>query len=512
MRPSCSWNRRAQARPVTAKRLAQIGTGSAFPAPYKLKRGTLTIKPSRGKLPASIPYVVEASAAVADATPSVRVSINRTPVTTDVRSYYDAKKRTLALFGCGLKHAFPVGREPIDVRINIDTPYMPITSDGKAPDLARFLGTLPEVLKSVGNAARRQASRIRVDKVGNQEAIVLEHLERAIAKVSGGGQTRYSLRQLYYALRPYLIEATGDEPNYKTFAGIITRIENRRGEDLPGIYRDSHGTLYHPHTTGESIPLGTLNVERYRRPEWTFNKILYCEKEGFFPILIAACWAERHDCALVTSKGFATRAARDVLDLLGDADKALQFFCIHDADAYGTRIYQALRKATQARPERTVEIINLGLEPEEARALGLQFEEVNRKSKRLAPVGDYVKAPWRDWLQKYRVELNAMDTPQFLEWLDRKFASHAGKVVPPAGVLQQRLIDAVKDIHREAITAEILRRADVEGQVERAYRRVESELLDRAPRIEGEIVHHLRGHPSDLWSESLHRIAREIAG
>ena len=71
--------------------------------------------------------------------------------------------------------------------------------------------------------------------------------------------------------------------------------------DLPGMYRDDRGTLYHPHT-GEHIPLGTRNVEAYRRPAWTFNKILYCEKEGFFPILIDAKWPERHDCALLTTR------------------------------------------------------------------------------------------------------------------------------------------------------------------------------------------------------------------
>ena len=79
-----------------------------------------------------------------------------------------------------------------------------------------------------------------------------------------------------------------------------------QGDGLPGMYRDDRGVLYHPHT-GETIPLGTRAVEEYRRPAWTFNKILYCEKEGFFPILVDAQWPERHDCALLTSKGYASR-------------------------------------------------------------------------------------------------------------------------------------------------------------------------------------------------------------
>src|SRR5262249_36348318 len=157
---------------------------------------------------------------------------------------------------------------------------------------------------------------------------------------------------------------------------------------LPGIYRDARGTLYHPHSR-KTIPLGTRQVEEYQRPEWTFNKILYCEKEGFFPILADNHWPEKHDCALLTSKGFASRAARDVLDLRGDRGGPLTFFCIPDAAGPGTMIYQSLREGTRARPGRKVEIINLGLEPAEARAMGLAVEPVERKNDRAVPVADY---------------------------------------------------------------------------------------------------------------------------
>jgi len=68
------------------------------------------------------------------------------------------------------------------------------------------------------------------------------------------------------------------------------------------MYRDPRGTIYHPHL-GEEFPLGTLSVEDYQRPEWTFNKILYVEKEGFFPILKEMKWPERNDCALPQFQG-----------------------------------------------------------------------------------------------------------------------------------------------------------------------------------------------------------------
>ncbi len=118
---------------------------------------------------------------------------------------------------------------------------------------------------------------------------------------------------------------------------------------MPGIYRDVRGSLYHPHLK-ERIPLGTMAVEGYDRPKWTFNKILYIEKEGFFEILIDEKWPERHDCALLTSKGHATRAAKDLIDMLGDTGEEILFYCIHDADAYGTNIYEKLQKASRARP------------------------------------------------------------------------------------------------------------------------------------------------------------------
>ena len=66
-------------------------------------------------------------------------------------------------------------------------------------------------------------------------------------------------------------------------------------------------------------------------------------------------------------------------------------FCVHDADGYGTMIYQTLQEATKARGARKIEIINLGLEPWEAIAMGLEIENVKEGERRKA-VADYVKA------------------------------------------------------------------------------------------------------------------------
>src|SRR5215831_12898867 len=168
------------------------------------------------------------------------------------------------------------------------------------------------------------------------------------------------------------------------------------------MYREPRGSIYHPHR-GETKTLGTLMVEGYERPEWTFNKLLYIEKEGFSEMLKDERFGEKHDCAVMSSKGFSTRAARD----LNEHDEPVTVFCVHDADAFGTTIYQALQEETKARGARKITIINLGLEPWEGLEMGLEVEEVEEKGRR-KPVADYVPDEWADWLQTHRVELNAM--------------------------------------------------------------------------------------------------------
>ena len=64
-----------------------------------------------------------------------------------------------------------------------------------------------------------------------------------------------------------------------------------------------------------------------------------------------------------------------------------------------------------------------------------EIETLEEKD-RTKPVADYVHdhdGDWVDWLQTNRVELNAMTTPQLIEWLDHKMAEHGdGKLIPPA--------------------------------------------------------------------------------
>ena len=120
-----------------------------------------------------------------------------------------------------------------------------------------------------------------------------------------------------------------------------------------------------------------------------------------------------------------------------------------------------------------------GCWPNRCRDFGLPF---------IQPVAEYVKAvdksgehgtppdgeSWEDWLQTHRVELNAMTTPQFIAWLDRKMAKRGsvGKLIPPADVLKADLAERIEKKVRATLTERILREADLDGQVEAAIKKI----------------------------------------
>jgi hypothetical protein len=497
------------ARPVKPERLGCLGPEIVgLPTSYAKAVGTHESKAALGQVHAKVPFVVEVYAEVADSE-EFKVSVNRTPVPADLDTYHEKDKQSFC--GCGISPVFTVGRRPVRLWINVDSPYMPITSDSKLPDLSPMLR---EIRIAVEKAIRRAKSQMKGSphtKGPTTKDVILDCLEKAISKASGEGVYRFSLRQLFYAVRPYVIETMKNEPEYNYFAKVITEHEGATGE-IVGMYRDPRGTVYHPHT-GEEIQLGTIQVEKYERPRYTFNKVLYCEKEGIFPILKETKWPERHDCALMTSKGFASRAARDLLDYLGETDEELVVYCVHDADAAGTMIYQALQDGTKARPGRKVRVINLGLEPDEADMMGLQVEDVKRDGNRRQPVASYVDEEWRTWLQTHRVELNAMTTPELIEWLDDKMMwQRVGKVVPPGEVLAAQLKQDVRSRLEHQITEELLRDGRLAERVATEFDKREGALNARLETLNQDVVDGLDENPTHHWSGPVGTVAALIVG
>ena len=216
----------------------------------------------------------------------------------------------------------------------------------------------------------------------------------------------------------------------------------------------------------------------------------------------------------MSSKGFTTRAARDLVDKLAEHDEPVTIFCVHDADAYGTMIYQTFQEATKARGARKIKIVNLGLEPWEAVAAGLEVETVPEGEKRKA-VADYVLEHedgeyWADWLQTHRVELNAMTTPEFIQWLDDKMDAHGAiKLIPPLDVLTAELETQLESRVRDAITERILREARVEDQITAALAAI---ARPDAAELQAGIEDLFERQPEAEWRDQIETVADAIAG
>jgi hypothetical protein len=457
---------REQARPVTPERLGYVGR-EAFPGhQYGIERGIVALGGSEPQ--ANIPFVVEAWARKTTANQieksgdevEIGIFVNRTPTVAEVSVWRDRDK-DLCLQGGGLNAycSDAPKKGAYDVKVNLTTPYCPITSDGKAPNLEPFTDKIIAAIETAMRKAQRAAPK---DKQVTQKDVVLDNLDSAIAAASGDGKYRFGERQVFYQLRDPVREETGQELKIGNFKTVITDYENEHGE-IRGMYREPRGSIYHPHRD-ETITLGTLMVEEYERPVWTFNKLVYIEKEGFSEALKDNGWPERHDCALASSKGFTTRAVRDLVDKLAKHDEPVTVYAVTDA-AYGTMIYQTFQEATKARGARKIQIVHLGLHPWEAVKMGIEAETVEEGDQH-KPVADYVKAAdksgehgrasdgntWEEWLQTHRVELNAMTTPQFIEWLDRKMAEHGtGKLIPPPQILEAELAERIEAKVRAAV-------------------------------------------------------------
>jgi hypothetical protein len=489
---------REAAKPVTPKRLGAVGP-DAFPGrAYAIAYGSA---PFGSRLRADIPVAVEAWAEQAKEN-LVAASVNRTPIAGEMSLQRD--KSEVNLFGCGLRHT--VAKAPKELRfnvwLNITAPYMPITSDGKEPDLTPFLAVIDEAMTKAIRKVRRPGAG-----VVSQKDVVLDHLAEVIEAVSGPERYRFNSRQLFYRMRPIVLEETGKELQIGNFLGILDDHEREHGE-IALMYREPRGSLTHPHRN-ETITLGTLMVEDYERPAWCFNKLLYIEKEGAQEALKQNRWLERHDCAVMSSKGFSTRAARDLIDKLVAHDEPITVFCAHDADASGTMIYQTLQQETRARVARKILIVNIGLEPWEAVEMGLEVETIEAKDRR-KPVANYVLIQdddWMEWLQTHRVELNAMTTPQLIEWLDEKMERFGpGKLIPPAKVLEQDLKARVKGKVRAEITEQILREAGLDSQVDAAMAALD---LPDGEELASGIQQMFEGRPDAEWRAHIEVIAEE---
>ena len=110
-----------------------------------------------------------------------------------------------------------------------------------------------------------------------------------------------------------------------------------------------------------------------------------------------------------------------------------------------------------------------------------------------------------DWLQTHRVELNAMTTPQLIDWLDAKMAEFGGgKLIPPDEVLEQELGHQIETGVRADVTARILREAKLDEQVADALRLIKT---PDGAKLARDIAELFKRQPDAEWRDHIEVVA-----
>lgn len=326
-------------------------------------------------------------------------------------------------------------------------------------------------------AARESEKALRRREWTLRDA-VFEVLPEALERATGGGRYPVSARTLYYQVRPLLQRYTTKELDYNYFSQHLLVEYQQLWGPIEQLYYDPRGYLYEPHTQ-RVVPLGTREVEAYDFPPWTFDKILYIEKKGLWPVIEAAKLAERYDLGVVVAEGYATEAAR-VLFRRARRELEYRIFALHDADPHGYNIARTLREATRRLRGYSVEVVDLGLRVEEAVRMGLETEEFTRHQDIPQAVKDNLSPLEQDWFIGRRagknswickrVELNAMSAPQLIQYIEAKLAQHGAtaKVLPPAEVVAARAADLYRARAAEIAERRVMEMLDVASLVARA--------------------------------------------
>jgi hypothetical protein len=325
-------------------------------------------------------------------------------------------------------------------------------------------------------------------------------LPRAYQHASGGGEYPASKRQLYYACREEFKQVVGKELNSNYFSNtLLVQYLNRHPKQAATwkITADARGTLTIPNTAHDlSIPCGTLEMNEFTEemrgpfdpmeiellpPEWPVNKpgerfqgLIYIEKEGFDELLNPL--AARYDLAVISCKGQSVVAARRFIDEFCSEHDGVPLLVIHDFDKSGFEIAQRLTTVSELAEQtdrvayhfrNKIRVIDLGLRLSDVQEYQLPAETVDFKGYFASDT--ITTADEQAFLRSgQRVELNAFTSPQFIEWVERKFHEHG---------LGTRLIP------KDDILPNAYRRAFVLGRANDAIQKALEEASDAAVKL-----------------------------
>jgi len=356
-------------------------------------------------------------------------------------------------------------------------------------------------------------------------------MEAAYMEVSGNGQLPANARQIMYKARPHIQKETGRQLNDNYFTQtILPDYVDEYEVDWDVIY-DARGHFTEPHG-GKSFGIGTLEVRSYLAghhdpslvnagfsqakvetsgPSGNFGALLFVEKEGFAPILEAAQIAKRFDVAVMSTKGMSVTAARALADKMCH-DHDVPLLVLHDFDKSGFSIAGTLQRDTRRYEfQNEIEVIDLGLSLDDVEAMALEAEHQHHPKERRSALEENLRINgaseadiafmFRDFdrlRSTRRVELNAMTSPQFVAFVERKLRENGvEKIVPDQGLLAQVYAGMVRSRRLEQIVEQI--------------DEIDMEDCEPPEDLERRVRKVLEKHPTIRWDAAVQQIAERAA-
>jgi hypothetical protein len=457
-----------QTKPIKPDRIGKLGPVYRDCQGYALRVG-IVLEAAGGH----VPYVVEADVRweqperKGGGRVSYMLTVNRSSTLAPLHGV--SLPDYLSIKGCGLDLAVRAPTGDYSVCLSLISPHVQLTSDGKSPSLAVYESAITDVLYKAARQAHHRATR--PEQAMSIKDAAWTVMPTAYLDASGGDTLPANARQIMYAARGEILRLTGKLTlNDQYFTQVLLPDYIEAHPEITAnwdVVFDDRGTFIEPHT-GRVVPLGTVEVRQYlgerpmpetpasiatgamfctTGPQHRYRNILFIEKEGFAALIARAQIAERFDVGVMSTKGLSNTAARMLIDKLMQSGVE-RVFVLHDFDVAGFSILGTLGKSGRRyRFESQACIVDLGLRLDDVEAMRLEGEPAPNRSdaletwaKRAATLRQHGATQREiDLLRTERVELNAMPSGVFVQFLERKLTEHGvRKVVPEdGGVLEQ---------------------------------------------------------------------------
>jgi hypothetical protein len=484
-----------RARPVVPQRLGVLGGASlseALATLYAVDPETIVYRAQKGTTD-GLPYSLEGACGCANDAEAGRLLLcgfNFTPA-------LGVPFRDLPWL-CG--NADVNEDDPVTLVMHVTCPRLDATDRGKTAvtlpsEVTAAMRTLvtkvaepwTKLKAKVRREGRQRALQEERERRKNRPMSVKEAawqvIEAAYLKASNQGALPANARQVMYSARPLIIALTGKAQPWKHSSYFTQHLlpdflaEHPALTESWDIIYDARGHFREPHTH-YAFGIGTQEVRDYLAlwtseldtsvavprlshavqtwgPAFRYTYALFIEKEGFDPLLERADIQGRFDVGLMSTKGMSVTSARRLVEEMSQAGVTL--LVVHDCDKSGFEILHKFTAPTRRFTYTvTPTVVDLGLRLEEALAMGLASEPVEydtqvdpRESLRACGATeeecDFLvrerKSEIRNGKRRVywtgeRIELNAMTSQQFLDWLEAKLqAAGVEKVVPDEDVL-----------------------------------------------------------------------------